>query len=268
MRYVLQRAAGYIFGFLLFYEPFMYFGRLWNIFWPQIGFHSIHEPCARIPLARLLTGELMASGEMSLTFVLLLLLTSLLFGPLFCGRLCPAGAFSELLSRLLPERWQLDWPRLVSVLPLRYGFFAGFLLSLWLGLGLPCTYCNYYSLEIFVNLLWSGVLLNNLLSLLATFFLANIVLGLFTKGGRGYCQFLCPVGTFNALCSLAGERLGLWRWRVRSSVCVGCGKCVRDCSMRAIRLNERATIDQGLCISCGQCAHACPKRAIAYGRSK
>lgn len=123
----LKRLLGYCLGFVLFYEPFMLFGKLMASFFVETGFTSIHIPCARIPLANIFTGEWLASGPTSLFFCLLLVVTSLWFGPLFCGRLCPAGGFGEFLSRLLPDKYKIDWSRLVPIVPLRYGFFAGFL---------------------------------------------------------------------------------------------------------------------------------------------
>ena len=198
LTYNLKRAAGYMLGFVLFYEPFMFFNQLTSTFITDTSFSSIHVPCARIPLANIVTGELLDASPISLLFCLLLAVSSLWFGPLFCGKLCPTGAFSELLGNLLPDKYKIDWPKLVPVLPLRYGFFIGFLFSIWLGLGIPCTYCNYYSFEIFINLFLTGHFLNTLFSLIATFFLANVFLGLFTKGGRGYCLFLFPVGTYNS----------------------------------------------------------------------
>lgn len=182
LTYNLKRTVGYIVGFILFYEPFMFFNQIASTFITDTSFSSIHVPCARIPLANIVTGEWLSTSTISLIFCLLLAVTSLWLGPLFCARLCPAGAFSEFLGSLLPDKYKIDWPTLVPILPLRYGFFVGFLFSIWLGFGLPCIYCNYYSLEIFVNLFITGQLLNSLASLFATFFLANIFFGLFTKG--------------------------------------------------------------------------------------
>lgn len=266
LTYNLKRAAGYMLGFVLFYEPFMFFNQLASTFITDTSFSSIHVPCARIPLANIVTGEWLATSTISLIFCLLLAVTSLWFGPLFCGKLCPTGAFSELLGSLLPDKYKIDWPKLVPVLPLRYGFFIGFLFSIWLGFSIPCTYCNYYSFEIFVNLFLTGHFLNTLSSLIATFFLANVFLGLFTKGGRGYCLFLCPVGTYNSLFHILGRFVpGAFAMQVRKSSCIGCTKCVQSCPMRAISMHERqATIDRRLCIVCGKCAHGCPKKAICY----
>ena len=266
LAYNLRRLLGYLIGFVLFYEPFMLFNQLAGLFIVDTSFSSIHVPCARIPLANIVTGEWLSASPISLLFYLLLAVTSLWFGPLFCGRLCPAGGFSEFLGSLLPDRYKIDWAKIVPILPLRYGFFLGFLFSVWLGFGVPCTYCNYYSLEIFVNLFITGHFLNELASLFATFFLANLFFGLFTKGGRGYCLFLCPVGTYNSLFHLLGRFVpGAFSMQVQQKTCIGCTKCAQGCPMRAISMHEhKAHIDRRLCIVCGKCAHSCPKKAICY----
>ena len=257
---------GYLLGFLLFYEPFMLFQRITSSFLVETGFTSIHVPCARIPLANILTGQWQYSGPTSLCFCLLLIVVSLWFGPLFCGWLCPAGAFSEYLSRLLPDKYKINWAQLVPLVPLRYGFFLGFLGSIILGLGIPCSYCNYYALEIFVGYLHTGQLFNTSLSLLMTFVVSNIFLGLFTKGGRGYCNLLCPVGTMCSLMHVLGQLVpGSFAMQVDNNKCVGCGLCSKKCPMQAVSIIQgKAQINRHHCIVCGQCRQACPRKAIAY----
>lgn len=256
----------YLLGFLLFYEPFMLFQRITSSFLVETGFTSIHVPCARIPLANILTGQWQYSGPTSLCFCLLLIVVSLWFGPLFCGWLCPAGAFSEYLSRLLPDKYKINWAQLVPLVPLRYGFFLGFLGSIILGLGIPCSYCNYYALEIFVGYLHTGQLLSSSLSLLMTFVVSNIFLGLFTKGGRGYCNLLCPVGTMCSLMHVLGQLVpGAFGMQVDKKLCVGCGLCRKKCPMQAVSITQgKAQINRHHCIVCGQCRQACPRKAIAY----
>lgn len=256
----------YLLGFLLFYEPFMFFQRITGSFLVETGFTSIHVPCARIPLANILTGQWQYSGPTSLLFCLLLIVVSLWFGPLFCGWLCPAGAFSEYLSRLLPDKYKINWAQLVPLVPLRYGFFLGFLGSIILGLGIPCSYCNYYALEIFVGYLHTGQLLNTSLSLLMTFVVSNIILGLFTKGGRGYCNLFCPVGTMCSLMHVLGQLVpGAFGMQVDKKLCVGCGLCSKKCPMQAVAITQgKAQINRHHCIVCGQCRQACPRKAITY----
>ncbi|MDY2637979.1 MAG: 4Fe-4S binding protein [Phascolarctobacterium sp.] len=232
----------------------------------ETGFTSIHVPCARIPLANILTGQWQYSGPTSLFLCLVLILVSLWFGPLFCGWLCPAGAFSEYLSRLLPDKYKINWAQLVPLVPLRYGFFLGFLGSIILGLGIPCSYCNYYALEIFVGYLHTGQLFNTSLSLLMTFVVSNIILGLFTKGGRGYCNLLCPVGTMCSLMHVLGQLVpGAFGMQVDQNQCVGCGLCSKKCPMQAVAITQgKAQINRHHCIVCGQCRQVCPRKAITY----
>ncbi len=265
-KYLLQRVTGYVLGFLLFYEPFMLFGKITGNFFTEQAFTSIHVPCARIPLANILTGELSYSGPTSLFFCLLLAVISLWFGPLFCGRLCPAGGFAEFLSSLLPDKFKIDWSRFVPIIPLRSRVFPGFLASVLLGCVVPGADCNYFALEIFANFLFSVYLICNLTSLLATFVLAYIILGCFTKGGRGYCNFLCPVGMYCSVFHKLGQYLpGPFRMQVQKNICVGCGKCQKICPMRAITVKDRkAEINIMHCIVCGQCSRNCPVHAIIY----
>ena len=71
----------------------------------------------------------MQAGPVSLIALALLAVVSLVFGPLYCGKLCPAGALPEFLSRLVPEKLQIDWSHHVRITPIRYGFLAGFFLA-------------------------------------------------------------------------------------------------------------------------------------------
>ena len=265
-----KRLLGYIVGFILFYEPFTLFAKLAGKFIVEPGFTSIHVPCPKIPLQEIFTGRLGECGPISLFFLGLLVVVSLIGGALFCGKLCPAGALPEFLSRLVPDKFKLDWDRLVPVVPLRYGFFVGFLFSVYGGMGLPCPYCNYYTFDILMQFLTTGSLISTLPSLLGTFILWFVILGLFTKGGRGYCLFLCPAGTFCSLLQFLGGYLpGTWRMRTDSERCVGCGLCVKQCPMRAIKLQSgKAQINPHLCIGCQECEHNCFKQAIGYNRKK
>jgi len=119
-----------------------------------------------------------------------------------------------------------------------------------------------------------------------------VPLGLFTKGGRGWCLFLCPAGTVMGLASHLSRRLP-WGRRVRvdASACGSCGTCAGVCPMRAIDVGTRGTdtptpeesgsadapareiaaptgpsIDQHLCNECMDCARACPTGVFTYGR--
>ena len=95
-----------------------------------------------------------------------------------------------------------------------------------------------------------------------------VLFGLFTKGGRGYCRFLCPQGAMQSFWFYIGARLGIAaRIKVNESACVKCGLCVKSCPMRAMSIKNGAVESStALCIKCGVCSHNCPRGAIHTGR--
>lgn len=267
-RFRLLRLPGYIIGFMLFYAPFDGFARFIDLFITPQQLYSIHEPCFRIPLHYLLTGEMDAAGPVSLIAFGLLLVVSFFFGTLLCGRLCPAGALPEYLSRLVPQRFQIDWNKHLQVTTVRYGFFAGFLLAALVGFDEHCSYCNFFVFDALITTARTGQLPVYSISLIVTFIAWFIVLGVFSRGGRGFCMFLCPVGTVSSLFHVLGSRLPFtWRLKIDKSKCVGCGGCAEVCPMRTLTLKEKEIhLDRHRCILCGECQEVCPKAAISYGR--
>lgn len=52
---------------------------------------------------------------------------------------------------------------------------------------------------------------------------------------------------------------------VKTEDCTGCGICVEECPVDAIRmLNELAEITMEQCIRCGKCHEACPEDAVRH----
>lgn len=198
--------------------------------------------------------------------VVAVLVVTFWFGRWWCGFFCPIGGATELGSRLLPRRWQLDLSWLPAA-PLRYGYLAAYLLAPALGIGsLCCNYCNFAT----VPRVFGAAMLQpaDLAYFLRTAGLVNLglllALGLLTRGGRGWCNILCPVGALDALAARAGQRFGR-RVRLRADHCTQCGKCTASCPTWALRLTHPPTVDQLSCIGCRQCEQACEKGAVDYG---
>ena len=47
--------------------------------------------------------------------------------------------------------------------------------------------------------------------------------------------------------------------------CVGCGTCVQDCPLGAIRLKKKKAAIDDRCSQCGACMRVCPEEAISVG---
>lgn len=269
MSYQLRRVAGYLLGFVLFYAPFAVFqkiiGYLLNGKWQE---QTIHSLCLRIPTEHLLDGKIFQYASISVMSLGILLMVAFFFGPIFCGRLCPAGAFTEYLSKLVPKRWQIDWSKYTEIAPIRYGMLAGFCLVPFFGGILACAYCNFFLFDLIANYYSRGYFISLSSSLILTSILWLVIFGLFTKGGRGYCNFLCPVGAVQNLVHYFSSKLPfVRRMHVDKHKCIGCQKCVHACPMQAVKVQEKkAEICLHNCIVCGQCAHDCPVKAIHYGR--
>ncbi len=56
--------------------------------------------------------------------------------------------------------------------------------------------------------------------------------------------------------------------QVRLEMCTGCGFCMRDCPVEAVKIIKRkAVIDRNLCTNCGVCLRVCGEKAIAAEES-
>lgn len=94
----------------------------------------------------------------------------------------------------------------------------------------------------------------SLLAAVATFLVIAV---LAWKGGRVWCNTLCPVGAL-----LGGRsRFALFRPRMRADRCVSCGRCAARCKANCIDAAGRH-IDASRCVACFNCLSACRLDAL------
>jgi polyferredoxin len=84
------------------------------------------------------------------------------------------------------------------------------------------------------------------------------IVGLNSISRRFWCRNLCPLGALLGLFS----RLPVLK-RVVADDCIECGKCIRDCKMRAIPSDPHVTRSSE-CIECFDCVPICPKKAESF----
>lgn len=268
IKHELIRLSGYIGGFILFYAPFALFQR---ILMSMLGLNyepTIHSLCLRIPIEHLVDGKIFTMYSVAAISTGLLLLTAFFFGPLFCGRLCPSGAFGEYLSRPVPPKYQLNWPKYLPVTYFRWGMLAGFVAVPFFDALLACSYCNFFVFDILANFLAYGYVVSFTSSLLLTAFLYLVVFSLFTVGGRGFCNLFCPVGAVQSVAHALGRRFPfVYRLQPKYTKCIKCQKCVRSCSMQALSMTAQGLhYNSDNCILCGKCSQICPQQVFAYKR--
>jgi polyferredoxin len=204
-------------------------------------------------------AEGIATGSMIL--LILLFVLSFFVARLWCGWLCPMGAWQEICSPVMKHTVQKGWRHYV-----KYGVAA-----LWLGvLALTLvTAGGIRSVDPFYGTV-NGISISSpdVLMIVAVIF-AVIFVTAFLTGRRGFCNVLCPM----CVPMIAGRKIrNLIGWPALqlssdASRCIDCKKCSKECPMG---LDVNAMVRQGDmenadCILCASCADACPKGAITYG---
>jgi polyferredoxin len=194
------------------------------------------------------------------------LASTFFLGRAWCSHLCPVGGTMEMGSRVVPRWLKIDFSS-IPASPFRYGYLAVYFAASAIGLGsLCCNYCNFATVP---RLYGAAFLDADLMYFLRTAGLINLglvaVLGFLSRGGRAYCNLLCPVGALDGLANRLGLSFGK-RMRVDAGRCDSCGACSKVCPTWSISVHSAAEIDQLSCMPCRECEKVCPRGAIAYGR--
>lgn len=218
-----------------------------------------------------------------------LLLTTLLFGRVYCSVICPLGVMQDIISWMrgkLKKKNKFRFGYKPEKKWLRYGFLVIFIIALVLGVHSLVALLAPYSAygRIASNLLaplyqWA----NNLGAMIAekydsyafyekkvwmkslpTFITAAttfvLLFLLAFKGGRTYCNTVCPVGTILGFFS----RKSIFAPVIDKSKCNGCKLCERQCKSSCIDM-ENHKIDYSRCVACMDCIDTCRHGAITFG---
>jgi polyferredoxin len=163
------------------------------------------------------------------------MVSTVLWGRLYCGRICAYGALTQLLDPIVPRKMRVEIPVRIEKHAnlIKYG-----VLAIVLAYFFATRDVGVYR---FVEPFWmfglfgtTGMWVGLAVLLLATVFVRNL-----------YCRFLCPVGAMlGILSNLTVFRIKRW------AECNSCKICEKTCEWGAIR---GPRIVKSECVRCDDC---------------
>ena len=161
--------------------------------------------------------------------------TTVLWGRLYCGRVCAFGALTQLMDRVVPARLRVEVPKWLEqrAALIKYGLLGATLLYFFVTAEIA-AYRYVEPFWMFTRQASTGMWIGLGALLVATVFVRNL-----------YCRFLCPVGAFLGLIS----KLTVFRIK-RWSECNTCKICEKTCEWGAIRGPEIVMTE---CVRCDDC---------------
>jgi polyferredoxin len=168
-------------------------------------------------------------------FAIFTLVTTILWGRIYCGRVCAFGSMTQLLDKIVPAKLRFEVPRRIEQKAnyIKYALLATVVIYYLI----TKDHLIYRYVEPFwmfsmraSTAMWIGLAV----LLVATIFVRNL-----------YCRFLCPVGAFLGLLSnLTVFRIKRW------SECNTCKICEKKCEWGAIRGPKIVASE---CVRCDDC---------------
>lgn len=218
-----------------------------------------------------------------------LVVLTLIFGRIYCSVVCPLGVMQDLVSWLHGRFKKNRFTYSKEVKWLRYPLLIIFIALMVAGVGAVLTLLEPYSTygmiatnlfqpvyEWFNNLFASiaersesyafysvDVWVKSMLALALSIGFFVIIAVLAWRGGRTYCNTICPVGTLLSFLS----RFSFLKVHIDDSKCIKCGMCTRNCKSSCVN-HVDGTVDHSRCVVCGNCLTKCKKDAIYYGRPR
>ena len=161
--------------------------------------------------------------------------STVLWGRFYCGRICAFGALTQLMDRVVPARMRVNVPTWLErrAAIVKYGLLGATLLY-FLATAEISAYRYVEPFWMFTGRASPGLWIALGILLVATVFVRNL-----------YCRFLCPVGAaLGVLSHLTVFRIKRW------SECSTCTICEKACEWGAI---NGPAISVAECVRCDDC---------------
>jgi polyferredoxin len=168
-------------------------------------------------------------------FATFTLVTTILWGRVYCGRVCAFGAMTQLLDKIVPAKLRVEVPARIEQRAnfIKYGLLGGTVVYFLVTRDI-LIYRYVEPFWMFSRQAQPAMWVGLGVLLVATVFVRNL-----------YCRFLCPVGAFLGLLSnLTVFRIKRW------SECNTCKICEKKCEWGAIRGPKIVASE---CVRCDDC---------------
>ncbi len=192
-------------------------------------------------------------------FFILVVLTAVLFGRLFCGWGCHFAFFQEFALKIL-HKIGIN-PQIIhsKASTIQYVFLLKTLTAIfeyWLIYGHPRFHVGFSDTQVMT------VDLPRNPAIIASFFICDAFLLIYLLGSRAFCRYVCPWAPMLAFF----DNFSFWRIR-KVNDCKGCMCCTRSCTM-GIPVHEEIARHNAVvntnCIRCLACKDACPNGTLNY----
>ena len=218
---------------------------------PFIANASLHAVCpfgGVVSLYQFATAGTFVQKIHQSSFVLMALvfILAILFGPVFCGWVCPLGSIQEWIGKIGKRIHKRKYNHFIPLKFDRYLRYTRYLVLIWV-LYMTATSGKLIFQEIdpyfaLFNFWSSEVAIGGLIVLGVT-----LLASLFVE--RPWCKYACPYGAVLGITNL----FRIFSIRRVDSNCKNCNICSRECPMN-IDVHAKNVVRDHQCISCLECS--------------
>ena len=199
----------------------------------------------------------------SLILMAIILLLSILLGPVFCGWVCPFGSYQEWVGKVGRRLFRHKYNRFI------YGTLDQVLRYFRYGVLIWVVYVTAHSGYLIFDTVdpykalftfWSEEVSVTALIILGIITVISLVVE------RPWCKYACPYGALLGF----SNKIRIFQIRRSQNTCVGCEQCDHKCPMN-INISKKESVSDLSCIRCMECTseRSCPVEDTVYlkGRS-
>ena len=190
---------------------------------------------------------------------LTMLVTSIFFGRLFCGWICPAGGLQE--CAIIVKDKRAKGGKLNRIKYFIWAFWIIIIISISISVG------GFKMVDFFYQTTY-GISVANPYAFIIYYGVVFLIFGLsLFAGKRSFCHYVCWMAPFMVIgLRIRGIlKIPYFHLAVEKEKCIDCKQCTKKCPM-SLDVNENVKIDKiqnDECILCLECVDACPKKVIS-----